>query len=73
MGTINREQLPPDLVQGQRRFQAWWQQRKAGGRIPEALWAMAARLAKAQIAELLGCPVMLQIAPQMKILVAVRH
>src|SRR5215475_7978028 len=47
MGTSKREQLPPDLVRGQSRFQAWRGQRKAGGRIPEALWTMATRLAKA--------------------------
>ena len=46
MGTSQREQLPPDLVRGRSRFQAWRGQRKAGGRIPQALWAMAARLAK---------------------------
>ncbi len=45
MGTSKREQLPPDLVRGQSRFQAWRGQRKAGGRIPEALWTMATRLA----------------------------
>jgi len=48
MGTSQREQLPPDLVRGQSRFQAWRGQRKAGGRIPEALWTMATRLANAQ-------------------------
>jgi hypothetical protein len=47
MGTSKREQLPPDLVRGRDRFQAWRRQRKAGGRIPQPLWAMAARLAKA--------------------------
>jgi hypothetical protein len=47
MGTSQREQLPPDLVRGRSRFQAWRGQRKAGGRIPHALWAMAIRLAKA--------------------------
>ena len=47
MGTSKREQLPPDLVRGQSRFQAWRGQHKAGGRIPHALWAMAIRLAKA--------------------------
>src|SRR3954464_4094435 len=47
MGTSKREQLPPDLVRGQSRFQAWRGQRKAGGRIPEALWTMATRLADA--------------------------
>ena len=46
MGTSKREQLPPDLVRGRSRFQTWRRQRKAGGRIPQALWAMATRLAK---------------------------
>ena len=47
MGTKKRRQLPPDLVRGQSRLKAWRGQRKAGGRIPQALWAMATRLAKA--------------------------
>src|SRR3954447_11918809 len=47
MGTSKREQLPPDLVRGRSRYQAWRGQRKAGGRIPEALWTMATRLANA--------------------------
>jgi hypothetical protein len=47
MGTSERGQLPPELRQGRDRFQAWRRQRKAGGRIPQPLWAMAARLAKA--------------------------
>src|SRR3954462_6513009 len=47
MGTSKREQLPPDLVRGRSRFQAWRGRRKAGGRIPEALWTMATRLANA--------------------------
>ena len=47
MGTNQRGQLPPDLVRGRSRFQAWREQRKAGGRIPQPLWAMAVRLAKA--------------------------
>jgi hypothetical protein len=47
MGTSQHGQLPLDLVRGQRRFQAWREQRKAGHRIPQPLWAMAARLAKA--------------------------
>ena len=46
MGTSKREQLPPDLERGRSRFQAWRGQRKPGRRIPQALWAMAARLAK---------------------------
>jgi hypothetical protein len=47
MGPNKREQLPPDLVRGRSRFQAWRRQRKVGGRIPQPLWAMAIRLAKA--------------------------
>ena len=47
MGTSKRGQLSPDLVRRRSRFQAWRGQRKAGSRIPQALWAMAARLAKA--------------------------
>ncbi len=46
MGTSKREQLPPDLERGRNRFQAWRRQGQAGGRIPQVLWAMAARLAK---------------------------
>ena len=47
MGTNQHQQLPPDLERGRSRFQAWRGQRKAGGRIPQPLWAMATRLAKA--------------------------
>jgi hypothetical protein len=47
MGTIERGQLPPDLVRGRDRIQAWRRERKGGGRIPQTLWAMAGRLAKA--------------------------
>ena len=46
MGTKKRRQLPPDLVRGRSRFQAWRGQRKVGGRIPHGLWTMATRLAK---------------------------
>jgi hypothetical protein len=46
MGTSKRRQLPPDLVRGRSRFETWRGQREAGGRIPQPLWAMAARLAK---------------------------
>src|SRR3954447_25652653 len=46
MGTSQREQLPPDLVRGRSRFQAWRGQRKPGGRIPQPHWAMATRLTK---------------------------
>src|ERR1700730_12304628 len=47
MGTRERGRMPSDLERGQSRFQAWRGQRKPGGRIPQALWAMATRLAKA--------------------------
>jgi hypothetical protein len=47
MGTSKREKLPPDLEHGRSRFRAWRGQRTAGGRIPQPLWAMATRLAKA--------------------------
>jgi hypothetical protein len=47
MGTMQHQQLPPDLERGRSRLQAWRRQRKAGGRIPQALWALATRLAKA--------------------------
>jgi hypothetical protein len=46
MGTSQREQLPPGLVRGRSRFQAWRGRRKPGGRIPQPLWALATRLAK---------------------------
>ena len=47
MGTSQHQQLPPDLERGRSRFQAWRGQRKPGGRIPQPLWALATRLAKA--------------------------
>jgi len=47
MGTSQHQQLPPDLGRGRSRVQAWRGQRKAGGRIPQPLRAMATRLAKA--------------------------
>jgi hypothetical protein len=47
MGTTQHQQLPPDLERGRSRFQAWRRQRKPGGRIPQPLWVMATRLAKA--------------------------
>jgi hypothetical protein len=47
MGTSRREKLPSDLEHGRSRFQAWRGRRTAGGRIPQPLWAMATRLAKA--------------------------
>ena len=47
MGTSPHAQLPPDLLRGQRQFQTWREQRKPGDSIPESLWAIAIRLAKA--------------------------
>ena len=44
MGASDRGELPKDLVRGQSRFQAWRGRRKAGGRIPPPLWALAVRL-----------------------------
>ncbi len=45
MGAIERGPLPADLLQARSRFQAWRGRRKVGERIPQPLWAMAARLA----------------------------
>src|SRR5262245_38290368 len=47
MGTSQHGLLPPDLVRGQHQFQAWGEHRKPGRRIPQSLWAVAVRLAKA--------------------------
>jgi hypothetical protein len=47
MGTSQHQQLPSDLERGLSRFQAWHGQRKPGDRIPQPLWVMATRLAKA--------------------------
>jgi len=46
MGACQHGELPPDLVQGQRRFRAWREQRKPAARIPQPLWTIAIRLAK---------------------------
>jgi hypothetical protein len=46
MGAVERRELPPDLMQGRRRFRAWREQRKLGERISQPLWALAVRLAK---------------------------
>ena len=46
MGTSKYEPLPPDLARGRSRFQSWRVTRKAGSRIPPALWELAVRLAK---------------------------
>jgi hypothetical protein len=44
MRTRPRGELPNDLAQGRRRFQAW-RERRQGGRIPQPLWDLAVRLA----------------------------
>ena len=46
MGADDRGQLPPDLVRGRSRFQAWRGRRKVGERIPQPLWTLAVRLAQ---------------------------
>jgi hypothetical protein len=45
MVASQRGRLPRDLARGQSRFQAWRERRKAGSRIPQPLWTLAARLA----------------------------
>ena len=47
MGAIERGPLPADLLQARSRFQAWRGRRKVGERIPQPLWTLAVRLAKA--------------------------
>jgi hypothetical protein len=44
MRTRQRAELPKDLAQGRRRFQAWRERRQGGRRIPQPLWALAIRL-----------------------------
>ena len=44
MGT---NELPQDLVRGRSLLQAWRRRRKLGARIPQSLWKLATRLAKA--------------------------
>jgi hypothetical protein len=46
MSTFELEKLPKDLVHVRSQFEAWRRQRKAGGRIPQSLWALAVRLAR---------------------------
>ena len=43
MRTHQRGELPKDLAQGRRQFQAW-RQRRQGRRIPQPLWDLAVRL-----------------------------
>ena len=47
MGAIERGSLPADLERARSRFQAWRGRRKVGERIPQPLWTLAVRLAKA--------------------------
>src|SRR5262249_10995903 len=44
MRTRRRGELPKDLAQARRRFQAWRERRQGGRRIPQPLWALAVRL-----------------------------
>jgi hypothetical protein len=46
MRANNGGDLPKDLLRGRSRFQAWRQRRKTRGRIPDALWTLAVRLAQ---------------------------
>jgi hypothetical protein len=46
MRTRPRGELPTDLAQGRRRFQAWREQRQRGRCIPQPLWALAVRLVR---------------------------
>jgi hypothetical protein len=46
MRTRQRGELPTDLAQGRRRFQAWRERRQKGRRIPQPLWALAVRLVR---------------------------
>jgi hypothetical protein len=46
MDANERGQIPSDLARGRSRFQTWRGARKAGSRIPQALWEMAVRLAQ---------------------------
>ena len=43
MRTRQRGELPKDLAQARRQFQAW-RERRQGRRIPQPLWALAVRL-----------------------------
>jgi hypothetical protein len=44
MDATGRGRLPSDLSRAQARFEAWRRQRQVGARIPQPLWALAARL-----------------------------
>jgi len=45
-GEVAEKQLQPELLKLQRRFAAWRASRRAGQRIPQALWDDACKLAK---------------------------
>ena|ERR1700689_1155703 len=45
MRTGSSEVVPGDLAEARSRFQAWRNRRERGCRIPERLWALAAKLA----------------------------
>jgi hypothetical protein len=45
MSEFDGRRLPPDLERGRSRIQAWREQGRPGGRVPEPLVAMAVRLA----------------------------
>lgn len=47
MGTNKRCEVPPELGRARDQFHSWRQTRKPKSRIPEPLWAMAARLSAA--------------------------
>ena len=44
MRTRQRGELPKDLAQGRRRFQAWRERRQGTRRIPQPLWDLAVRM-----------------------------
>jgi hypothetical protein len=44
MSTRQRSELPKDLAQARRQFQAWRERRRGGRRIPQPLWDLAVRL-----------------------------
>ena len=46
MRTRQRGELPKDLAQGRRQFQAWRQRQQGTRRIPQPLWDLAVRLAR---------------------------
>ena len=46
MRTRPRGELPKDLAQGRRRFQAWRERRQGARRIPQPLWDLAVRLVR---------------------------